>query len=130
MSLSPHLELDLCVRDWATKVIVRGNGGLNGITQSHRLRRSFDRHLVLGLLILLNPEIQGSKLKLFALRPPEGVGEILGPNTKLVLSESGVFGQSPAITELAVGSRCDFPVEDGLAPGVDQAHHEVAGGIV
>ena len=129
MSLSPHLESHLCVRDRATKVVVCSDDSLNGITQSHRLRRSFDRYLVLGFLILLNPEIQGSKLKLVALLPPDGVGEILGPNKKLVLSKPGVFGQSPAIMELAVGSSRDFPVEEGLAPGSSQAHHEVAGGI-
>ena len=129
MSLSLHLESHLCVRDGPTKVVVCSDDSLNGITQSHRLRRSFDRYLVLGLLVLLNPEVNGSKIVLVTLLPPDGIGEVLGPNTKLVPSKQGVFGQSPVLMELSVGSRFDLPVEDRLAPRVCQAHHEVAGGV-
>ena len=130
MSLSPHLESHLCVRDGATKVVVCSDGSLHCITQSHWLRRSLDRHFVLGLLVLLNPEVNGSQIVLVTLLSPDGVSEILGPNKKLVLSKPSVFGQRPVLMELSVGSRFDFLVEEGLAPRVFQAHHEVAGGVV
>ena len=118
--------LDRRLTDGSAEVVLGPDLRRDRLAQRHRSTGRFDRHLVLGLLVLLDPKRPATSSN--PLVDPEGQFRLLGHNPDAVVAQVGIVGQGQLAIEASIRIGGELSLEQFLIPRIGDADRDLASG--